>query len=158
MGFFELVFGRQAGRSMASQARLPIIKTPPAGVALRKIRPRKGPTVQASLAKRSGVLSTSRGPMRYKAGRHYIVEHGPDDRSVVRRDVFERTYSRRADGRFEKRTDVSYRCFTLPYPVMVRTLEGLEFAKTGDWIVEGVNGELWPVWPEKAEEIYERAS
>jgi hypothetical protein len=158
MGFFELVFGRQADRSMASQARLPIIKAPPAGVALRKIRPRKGPTVQASLAKRSGVLSTSRGPMRYKSGRHYIVEHGPDDRSVVRRDVFERTYSRLADGRFEKRTDVSYRCFILPYPVMVRTLEGLEFAKAGDWIVEGVNGELWPVWPEKAEEIYEPAS
>jgi hypothetical protein len=159
MSLFDLVFGHQATQAGApGGARLPVIEAPPPAIVWRNIRARKGRAVRARLAEQSGVLDTKRGPARYQAGEHYIVEHGGDDRAVVGRDVFERTYQRRPDGAYEKRTDIPYRYFTLPYSAMVRTLEGFELAKARDWIVEGVNGELWPVAPKKGREVYEPAS
>jgi hypothetical protein len=47
------------------------------------------------------------------------------------------------------------RYFTLDRPVMVETLEGLQRAAPGDWIMQGVAGELWPTPREKALAKYE---
>ena len=41
-------------------------------------------------------------------------------------------------GVYEKRPEIVNRYFTLPYDVAVKTAEGLERAKAGDWIIEGV--------------------
>jgi hypothetical protein len=40
---------------------------------------------------------------------------------------------------------------------MVHTLEGDQKAAAGDWIVQGVTGELWPVPREKALKKYDPA-
>jgi hypothetical protein len=95
--------------------------------------------------------------MRYRAGKHYLITRHDGEQAVVKRSVFERTYQARADGQFEKRTDVTYRYFTLPHTVIVATLEGPQRADAGDWIVQGVDGELWPVKPDRAAEVYAHA-
>jgi hypothetical protein len=60
-------------------------------------------------------------------------------------------------GLYRKRTDVILRYFTLKRRVVVQTLEGPQAARPGDWIMQGVAGELWPISPEKAREKYEPA-
>lgn len=39
----------------------------------------------------------------------------------------------------------------------IRTLEGDMIARTGDWIIKGVNGELYPCKPDIFEKTYEKA-
>jgi hypothetical protein len=140
-------FGRQ----------LPRLERAPPGVVWRSVRPKSAEPVRAELARSSGKIETPRGALKYQAGQHYIVHYGPGDRAPVRRTLFERTYRRRDDGRYEKRPDIVLRYFTLSYPVMVETLEGAELAQPGDWIMEGVAGELWPIAPRDAEQKYEPA-
>jgi len=50
---------------------------------------------------------------------------------------------------------VLLRYFTLKQRVVVETLEGPQTAEPGDWIMQGVEGELWPVSPEKGAEKYD---
>jgi hypothetical protein len=141
-----MIFGRQGP---------PRLTKPPKGVVWREIRAKQqGESVAARLAEENGVISSPRGQLRFRAGRDYIVSR-PDEQSVVSVKVFERTYQARPDGRFEKRTDVIYKYFTLPVPVNVATQEGPQIAAAGDWIVQGLDGELWPVKPERAGAIYE---
>jgi hypothetical protein len=54
-----------------------------------------------------------------------------------------------------KRPDLVLRYFTLNRAIMVATLEGPQRAAAGDWIIEGVAGELWPVPRDKALTKYE---
>jgi hypothetical protein len=148
------------GRRPVTAAPLPdkVIETPPKGVTWTEVRARPSArTVRAKLAKKRGVLRTARGPMAYQPGQHYIVHYGGGDRAVARRDMFERAYLAKGDGAYEKRPEIAYRYFTLPYEVAVKTAEGLEHAKAGDWIMEGGAGELYPISPDRAREIYETA-
>jgi hypothetical protein len=149
MNYLEAVFGRRPG------ARRALAVFDPAAVSeWREIRVQEGAEpVQARLAARNGVLKTDYGPMRYRAGEHYLLE-GERNNSVVRRDIFERTYRRREDGLYSKRTDIVYRRVILDEPVFVRTLEGLERGDADDWIVQGVVGEVWPVSAERARTLY----
>jgi hypothetical protein len=149
MNLGEIIFGRRPHTTFVSQA--------PPGANWRNLRPKPGPGVEAHLAQDNGFLQSPRGHMRYRAGKHYLLTRQDGEQSVVKRHVFERTYQQRRDGLFEKRTDVSYRYFTLPYEVVVGTQEGPQRADAGDWIVEGVDGEVWPVKPERAVEIYDPA-
>jgi len=149
MNLGELIFGRRPQPNFLSHA--------PSGVRWRSIRPKRGAAVEAHLAQDDGFLRSPRGHMRYRAGAHYLVTRQDGEQSVVKRGIFERTYQQRSDGQFEKRTDVTYRYFTLPEAVVVATMEGPQRADAGDWIVEGVDGELWPVKPHRAAEIYTRA-
>lgn len=142
------------GKSRSTQ-HVPELDRPPANAVWRSVRPKAGVPVRAELAHDSGELDTPRGPLRYEADQHYIVEYGPDDRAPVRRDIFKRTYRLRDDGRYEKRTNIFLRYFRLSHPVMVKGLEGPELAHPGDWIMEGSDGELWPVSPEDALAKYE---
>jgi hypothetical protein len=134
-----LLFGRRPRQA-------PRVERSPPGVVWNSIRPlASDEPVRAELARASGAIETHRGKLRYQAGKHYIVHYGPGDAAPVRRAIFERTYRRRDDGLYEKSPDIVLRYFTLSYPVIVETLEGPEAAEAGDWIVEGVTGELWPM-------------
>lgn len=148
MSLFTFVFGR------IPTASLQTIDRPPPGVRWRSVRPKPSAGVRAELANSSGKIEKDIGTLRYEADKHYIIEYGPDDRAPVRREIFERTYQRRDDGLYEKRTDIVLRYFTLPHPVMVETLEGDELAHPGDWIMEGVVGELYPIAARDAEAKY----
>lgn len=95
--------------------------------------------------------------LKARGGKDYIIDYGGGDRAVVRGDVFELTYARNSDGGYVKRPDIVLRYFTLNRPVMVETLEGPQRAAAGDWIMQGVAGELWPVPVKKALAKYEPA-
>lgn len=121
------------------------------------MRQAAGAPVRAELARSTGCIETPRGALRYEAGKHYIVHHGPGEREPVRRAMFERLFKRRSDGRFEKRTDVVLRYFTLSYPVLIETSDGAQLAHPGDWIMEAGSDELWPISMRDAYENYEPA-
>jgi hypothetical protein len=41
--------------------------------------------------------------------------------------------------------------------VIFRTLEGLEHASVGDWIIKGIKGEFYPCKPDVFERTYEKS-
>lgn len=147
MQLMELIFGKSPSRRM-------VMRRPPANVRWRHIRPRGDEIVRAHVAEANHIVVTPHGDLRARAGEDMIVEHDGET-AVVRRDIFERTYKSRGGGLYAKREDVVLRYFTLPNPVMVETIEGPQRAEAGDWIIEGVARELWPVAEEKALEKYE---
>lgn len=144
---FDFVFGKQP-------ERLPVIDAPPPAAPWRTVHPRRGQPVRARLAPKDGAVRTSRGYLSYKTGEHYIVRSRRGAPSVVQRDMFERTYERRPDGSYTKRSDLEYRYFTLPYPCVVQTREGAQRAVPGDWIMQGLDGELWPLSPQQGRRLY----
>jgi hypothetical protein len=152
MSLLEFVFGRRPANS--KRQPLETISTPPANADWRKVKPRRLGSVQAELAREDGSVQASHGPLNCEAGNHYIVTPKDGGVSVVRRDIFEQTYRERILGGYEKRPDVLYRYFTLDYPAMVETPEGPQRAEAGDWIMQGVVGELWPVSAAEAERKY----
>jgi hypothetical protein len=129
----------------------------PSGVRLHKVRPKESPAKRAWIAEGDCHVDTEHGVLQARGGRDYVLAHGPGDHSVIRKDIFEETYEPLGGGLYRKRTDVILRYFTLKRRVVVQTLEGPQAAKPGDWIMQGVIGELWPVSPEKAREKYEPA-
>lgn len=152
------LFNRIRGRPAQSTTQ-EVLERAPEGVAWRYVRPRpRAKPVRARKARRNGTLQTPRGPQRYKRGEHYLIRYGKDDWAIARASIFERTYKHLGFGRYRKRTDLVLRCFTLERPTLVRTLEGVEPAEAGDWILEGVEGELWPVSSKYAHEVYEEVS
>lgn len=110
--------------------------------------------MRAKLAANDGAVHSRRGYLNYKAGEHYIVRRRRGAPSVVQREMFERTYERKPDGTYAKRRDLEYRYFTLAYPCIVQTREGAQHANAGDWIMQGLEGELWPLSPEQGRRLY----
>ncbi|MET0183358.1 MAG: hypothetical protein ABW199_10770 [Caulobacterales bacterium] len=160
MSLIELLFGRahkaEARHPLAGKVR--VLNEPPLDANWRDVRPRPdGTMVRAEKALKDGEVETKYGAMRYRAGDHYIVEHAPGERAVVRSDVFEHAYWPLGEGRFEKRTDIVYRYFIAPERLLVRTLEGFEEAQPGDWIMQGVADEMWPMRAETGRARYEPA-
>ncbi len=47
----------------------------------------------AKLADHDGVVKATWGDLEYTSGNDYIVRHGPGDYGVVKKDIFEKTYS-----------------------------------------------------------------
>lgn len=139
------------------QRTMPRLDRPPPGVRWRQARPKPSEPVRAELVRSSGAIETWNGERRYEAGKHYILRHGPGDFAPVRRQVFEQSYRRREDGRFERRTDVVLRYFTLNFPAVFETADGAaEVAQPGDWIMEGAAGDLWVVPARDALATYDR--
>ncbi|MGQ0531801.1 MAG: hypothetical protein ACT4OF_03805 [Caulobacteraceae bacterium] len=145
------------GAAPALPSRSDPITAPPRGAQLRKVKAKASPAKRAWLAEEDCVVQTEHGALRARAGKDFILAHGPGDHSVVRRDIFEAMYQPLGGGLYRKRTDVILRYFILKRRVVVQTLEGPQAAKPGDWLMQGIKGELWPVSPEKAREKYERA-
>lgn len=137
MSLATWIFGRTRGEQASAKERVQIVDHPPRGVEVHEVRPKGEAQVRAR-----------------KSGRHYVVEHRDGDKARVRADIFKRTYRRVGLGRYAKRPDLTYRYFTFPHAVLVDTLEGMEIAEAGDWIMIGVAGELWPIPQEKAAEKY----
>lgn len=154
MDVVDLIFGRRPPQSGRTDA-LPVLTTAPADVTWHTVRPRShGAPVRAHVAEHDGVLKTKRGQLAYRAGAHYLVSYSNGDRSVVRRDIFERTYTLLSDGRYEKRRDLTFPYFTLPYAAIVATLEGQERARKGDWIMKDADGGLYPLSPAYGRQTY----
>ncbi len=151
MNMMHALFGEPA-----SAKRAPLTR-PPEGVRWRKVRAKEAPAKRAWLADADCHVHTEHGVLLARGGKDYVLAHGPGDHNVVRRDIFEATYEPLGGGLFRKRTDVILRYFTLKHRVVVQTLEGAQAARPGDWIMQGVKGELWPVSPDKAREKYEPA-
>ncbi|MBX3428581.1 MAG: hypothetical protein KF779_03245 [Hyphomonadaceae bacterium] len=135
----------------------PTLDAPPEGVRFHRVRAKDAPAKRAWIAESDSVVQTEHGQLQARGGQDYILAHGPDDHSVIRRDIFEAMYEPLGGGLYRKRKNVIFRYFTLKRRVVVQTLEGPQVAKPGDWIMQGVKGELWPVSPEKAREKYEPA-
>ncbi len=132
-----------------------MIDAPPRTVKWRRVRPKEeGPEVHAWEARHDDTVALDGGDLKAQAGRDMIVEYESGDRAVIRKDIFKRTYKRVAAGRYRKRTDITLRYFEAQHPVCVKTLEGLQDAEPGDWIMQGMAGELWPVQPSEAEARY----
>lgn len=131
------------------------IAAPPANAQWRNVVAKPQPAVRAALAEANADVRTEHGVLRAVRGRDYIVEYDGGARAVVRADIFEKTYEPLGGGLYRKRTDVLLRYFTLKQRVVVETLEGPQTAEPGDWIMQGVEGELWPVSPEKGAEKYD---
>lgn len=110
--------------------------------------------MRAHVAEASHAIKSSHGVLHTRVGEDMIVNHDGES-AVVRRDIFERTYKALGGGIYAKRQDVVLRYFTLPKSVTIETIEGPQRAEAGDWIIQGVAGELWPVAKEKALEKYE---
>ena len=135
-----------------------VIEYPPENVDWRPIRPRANQApVQARRAEADCIVEAKAGMLSARGGIDYIIEHGAGARGVVRGDLFARLYEPLGDGRFRKRTDVIFHAFTLDRPALVHTLEGPQKAEPGDWVIEGVAGELWPVARADAVKKYDDA-
>lgn len=146
MNLGELVFGKKP---------MPVLKSPPRGVRWTKVRPKPTPAVRAQRATHDTHVSTGEGSLTAEELEDYIVQYASGDRAVVRGDIFTRTYEDLGGGLYRKRTDIVLRYFTLKRHVLVDTLEGPHHAAPGDWIMQGLEGELWPVPRDKAHEKYE---
>ncbi len=133
---------------------IPTLDKPPEKVTWHETRPTGDEQVRAWVAREDCEVVTKHGVLKARKGEDMVVAYGPRDVAVVRKDLFNRTYKRAGKGLFRKRTDVKLRYFTLDHAVMVETLEGPQLAQPGDWIVQGLDGELWPVEKEKAREKY----
>ncbi|MGD9980558.1 MAG: exopolysaccharide biosynthesis protein [Hyphomonadaceae bacterium] len=143
----DFVFGHRP-------ARAPIIAAPPADAHWQAVRPRRGRPVRAKLATKNGAIHSGRGYLHYRADEHYIVRRRHSAPAVVERALFERMYERQQDATYAKRRDVEYRYFTLSYPCIVKTREGAQRAAAGDWIMQGLEGELWPLSPKQGRRLY----
>lgn len=133
-------------RRGGADAAVPHIDRAPPGAVWREVRPRRSEgRVKAELAETSGEVQTEHGSLHYAPGQHYLVHHADGAVAPVQKAIFEKTYRRCENGEYEKRTDIVLRYFSLSYPVIVETMEGARRAEPGDWIMEGVAGEIWPV-------------
>ncbi len=150
MNLFTFVFGEKP--------RPRVVSEPPARANWKSVRAKAGqPPVKARRAEADTYVETGQGQLKARGGDDYIISYGPDDHAVISAKIFEATYEPAGEGLYRKRTDVVFRYFTLPYACIVETKEGPQRAKPGDWIMQGVEGEIWPIPVEKAEAKYDPA-
>lgn len=148
MNLLSLIFGE----------RRVVIESPPKRVRWHDVRSRGDQeTVRAWRAASDHRISTSKGSLQARGGQDFILETANGDHTIVRSDIFERTYEALGGGLYRKRGDMHFRYFTLDRPALIKTLEGVQEAQAGDWIMQGVAGELWPVPRAEAERKYEPA-
>jgi hypothetical protein len=151
MNLGEVIFGARP-----SFAQSPVtIKAPPRHARWQEVRPKpEREQVRARRAEGDHEVKTAQGKLQARGG-DYIVTYQAGDQAVVRTDIFEKTYEPDGIGVYKKRSDIVLRYFTLERPALIQTLEGEQRAEPGDWIMQGVAGELWPVPQEKALQKYD---
>lgn len=144
MNLVSLIFGKVSRTDT-------IVSEPPDDVEWRLARPKPNQrAVRARRAEADCTVSTAQGQLKARGGKDYIVTYDLDDHAVIDAGIFEQTYTSLGSGLFRKRADIVLRYFTLDYPATVETKEGAQRAAPGDWIMQGVAGELWPVPQDKA--------
>ena len=80
--------------------------------------------------------------MRAQPGDWAVIDDGGNERSVAAA-VFAATHERVGPGRYRRSGTVRARPAVAGE--VIATLEGDVVAKAGDWIIEGSQGEQWPV-------------
>ncbi|MFZ2031359.1 MAG: hypothetical protein WAU68_13685 [Vitreimonas sp.] len=151
MNLGEVIFGARPSFMQSPVA----IKAPPRHARWQEVRPKPDvERVRARRAEGDHEVQTAQGKLQAHGG-DYIVTYKAGDQAVVRPDIFEKTYAPDGIGAYKKRTDIVLRYFTLERPALIHTLEGEQRAEPGDWIMQGVAGELWPVPQEKALQKYD---
>lgn len=149
MNLVSLLFGKSRGSAA-------LVSEPPDDVAWNLARPKPNqPAVRARRAEADCIVNTAQGQLHARGGQDYIVTYDLDDHAVVDAEIFEHTYKALGSGLFRKRSDIVLRYFTLDYPSVVETKEGEQRAAPGDWIMQGLAGELWPVPRDKALQKYD---
>jgi hypothetical protein len=149
MNLVSLIFGERRGSDA-------FVTEAPDDAECRYVRPKPNQSaVRARRAEADCSVTTAQGVLKARGGRDYIVTYDLDDHAVVDGEIFGATYESLGSGLFRKRSDITLRYFTLDHPVTVKTKEGPQRAAAGDWIMEGVIGELWPVPLEKALKKYD---
>ena len=147
----EVIFGANPFQRSAIT-----IKTGPRHARWRKVRAKSdGQRVRARRAEADHDVTTRRGKLRARGGKDFIVTYDDGGQAVIGGDIFEKTYEPDGIGVYKKRADVVLRYFTLERPALIHTLEGVQRAEPGDWIMQGVAGELWPVAQEQALQKYD---
>lgn len=116
--------------------------TEPADLLRGARRYRPTAVVRATRLASPRVWRTARGSALSAAAGDWLVTDGAEEWTVAP-DIFRRTYRRLADGRFVKQEPV--RAARLDRSAEVPTLEGVARAEAGDWVLCGVDGELWTV-------------
>lgn len=156
MRLIEL-FGRRPQHQPAPDGEIcTIIENPPADAEWRRVRPCvEGSPIRAWRAEADRDVETEHGSVRARGGQDMILACADGTHDVVRREIFDRTFEGVGGGLYRKRTDIVLRYFTLDTPAKVKTLDGYRIAEAGDWIVQGVLGELAPVPRAYAERKYQ---
>lgn len=106
----------------------------------RRYRPTT--VVRATRLARPRSWRSARGSELSAAAGDWLVTDGAEEWTVVP-DVFARSYRRLPDGRFAK--DAPVAAVRLERATEVSTLEGVARAEPGDWLLSGVDGEVWTV-------------
>lgn len=83
---------------------------------------------------------TARGSELSAAAGDWLLTDGVEEWTVAAQ-VFTRTYDELPDGRYVKHALVE--AVRTERPVEVATLEGPARAEAGDWVLRGVDGEVW---------------
>lgn len=135
-----------------------VIDAPPDDVDWISLKPKPNQMpVRAWRAEADCDIRTKGGALHARGGEDYIVQYPSRDRSVVRGDIFERTYEALGGGLYRKRSDYIVRSFVLDGPALVHTLEGVQTAEAGDCVLQGTAGEMWTMPAAEAAEKYEPA-
>ena len=140
-----------------------VIETPhdlPLHTPITVVTPRNGVRkVRAALADQDGEFTTTAGNrVAYRNGADYIVDDELGARTVVRKDIFEKSYRRIARGLYKTRHNLRLRAAVADRDMDVMTLDGVRTAHRTDWIMIGVADEMWPAPVEVAREKYRPVS
>jgi hypothetical protein len=87
-------------------------------------------------------------------GDWHVVDDSGDQRTV-RDPVFRAAHEPLGGDRYNRTG--TYRAWRVSEEFILRTLEGRAVAQPGDWIVEGVHGERWPVTDDQFRRTYRAA-
>jgi hypothetical protein len=105
-------------------------------------RYRSTAVVRATRLARPYTWRTARGSALSARAGDWRLSDGVEE-WTVEADIFARTYRRLPDGRFTK--DAPVDAARTDRPLDVPTCEGVARAEAGDWVLRGVDGELWTV-------------
>ncbi len=131
-------------------------------VGFMPIVPQGGPE-EATKFQRVGIVRARRldvhWPWIRRHGEHLIGEAGDwqvrdkaGDERTVRDAEFRKTHERLDGDRWRRRGTL--RAWRVTEKVTLRTIEGRTHAYPGDWVVEGLSGERWPVPHEQFRRTY----
>jgi hypothetical protein len=99
--------------------------------------------VTARKLARPTMWQSDRGATLRAAVGDWELRDGEETSWTIAPATFERSYRRRADGRYEKHELVE--AVRLTDHVQVPTREGLSAASPGDWLLRDSSGATWPI-------------
>lgn len=117
---------------------------------------RRRKTVFAFTSKDPVVISKDYGKLRGRAG-CVVVYNGDDDVSLMAPEAFAAAYERVAGREHEFRKTGTVLARRLEQPAAVRTGDGVEGGRAGDWLLQSDAGDQWIVDARTFAALYEPA-